>query len=95
MGLYQSLTPKGHILFSNARTISCLDLGVLTKAQREALTKDHAIRPCQSHVSKSGKKVYQGTKFLKITGSKPEFLEVKAHGHLNLWSTFLHAYLAM
>ncbi|CAK9057773.1 unnamed protein product [Durusdinium trenchii] len=42
------------------------------KVRREALTKDHAIRPCQSHVSKSGKKVYQGTKFLKITGSKPE-----------------------
>lgn len=66
MASYGGLTPKRHIAWSNSPTVQVLDLGTLLKEVRERLSK-HRCQSSRTYVSKSGRKRFVGTKFLKGT----------------------------
>ena len=67
MGHYGSLTMKRHIAWSNCCTVNCLDLGVMAKEYQEKHFR-HGAKSARTYRSKSGRKAYHGTKFLKRTG---------------------------
>ena len=71
MGLFQSLTPKRHIGWSNSWAISLIDGGRLSRAR----AKQYGLHLAKSAISyeKGGKKKYQGTSLLKSTGFRPQF----------------------
>ena len=66
MGLFGGATAKRHLAISNSPTVGMLDLGTLAKKARSKLS---GIKSAVAYTSKSGKKSYKGTRFLKGTGS--------------------------
>lgn len=71
MGLYNSLTPKRHIGWSNADAIGRLDLGKLCRRKKKDLALNGTgTKSTRTYVS-GGKKRYAGTTHLRSTGSDP------------------------
>ena len=66
MGLFGGLTAKRHYAISNAKTVGLLDLGTLAKGM---MAKSSGAKSATVYRSKSGRKAYKGTRFLKSTGS--------------------------
>ena len=66
MASYGGLTPKRHIAWSNAATVEVLDLGTLLKEHRQKLSR-HGQQSTRTYKSRSGKKRFHGTRFLKQT----------------------------
>ena len=64
MGLYGGASPKRQIAWSNARTVRCLDLGVLCAKLRKKLSNT-TQKTSRSYINKQGKKGFHGTAFLK------------------------------
>lgn len=70
MGLYNSLTPKRHIGWSNAWIVKLLDCGRLTRSR----AKRAGLGVAKSAVTyvKDGKRKYHGTPLLRQTGLGPQ-----------------------
>ena len=64
--MYGGLTPKRHIAWSNARTVQLLDLGVLLKETRDRLSR-HGCQSTKKYISKTGRRGFSGSRFLKQT----------------------------
>ena len=91
MGLFQSLTPKRHIGWSNSWAISLIDGGRLSRAR----AKQYGLHLAKSAISyeKGGKKKYQGTSLLKSTGFRPQFQLVYFQAvENNFWVSHLFPY---
>ena len=58
---------KRHLAISNAPTVGELDLGTLATKKRKQLST--GAKSSIAYTSKSGRKSYKGTRFLKGTGS--------------------------
>ena len=61
MGLYNHVSPKRHIAWSNAPTVQRLDLGKMVKAKMS----QSKSRTARSYYNKKGVKKFVGTKLLK------------------------------
>ena len=67
--MYGGLTPKRHIAWSNARTVQLLDLGVLLKETRDRLSRHGCTMSTKKYISKTGRRGFSGSRFLKQTQS--------------------------
>ena len=68
---FGGLTAKRHLGLSNAKTIGYFDLGKLSVQIRKKLAASSS-KSAKISRSKSGRKVFSGSKFLKETGCAPE-----------------------
>ena len=74
MGHYGALTMKRHVVWANAPTIRCLDLGTMTKEQQKNF--NHNAKSTKKYKNKRGQSAYCGSKFLKQTGRLASLLHV-------------------
>ena len=66
MGHYGGLTVKRHVIYGNCATVRCLDLGVMAKEYKQKHFS-HGLKSANTYINRNGKKVYQGSKYLKGT----------------------------
>ena len=69
---FGGLTAKRHLGISNAETVGDFDFGKICKSTRKKLANSSA-KSSVTYRSKSGKKAFSGSKFLKSTGWGAEF----------------------
>ena len=69
---YGGLTAKRHLGISNAETVGDFDFGKICKSIRKKLASSSA-KSAKTYRTKSGKKAFSGSKFLKSTGWGAEF----------------------
>lgn len=73
--MYGAATWKRHVGWSNAPTITLLNLGSLTKKWKAKISS-YGIKSARTYKNKEGQKAFHGTKQLRGTGTlRHEFVK--------------------